>query len=187
MSKFTLVTLILFFTFFRCSAFDPTFGKIHPFSFQIVSPLSAASKIGGVVEIRIGGSSFNIGFINYTGAYQGKQYKLEYQKYFKTTHRNEYFWYAKALGGDAKYVSDKLSIIGDKSKTEIGPIDYYAVGAGVGRKFNFNHIAILINAGLKYATLPKELSDENREDFRVFYATGPGSIFDLNCRIGYQF
>ena len=200
MSKFTLVLLFLVLSLGSLRAFEPVKGsyaalpivyptqsKYRAFSLQITNPLSGASKIGGVVEFKIMNSSFNIGFTDYYGVYLGKQYKFEYEKYINTRWRNEYFWYVKVLGGTAQYESDKLSMFGDKSTVLVGPLDYYGGGAGFGRRFNFNHICVLVNAGLKYVALPENLSDQNREYFRVFYATGPGSIMELNFRIGYQF
>ncbi|MBC7552603.1 MAG: hypothetical protein H7257_01355 [Taibaiella sp.] len=187
MLKYSIITLLAVLFLTRTYAFDPMKGPARHVSVQITNPLSAASKIGGVLEIRLIQSSFNFGFTNYSGVYQGKQYKFEYQKYIKTQYRNEYFWYLKAFGGDAMYVSSKLEMIGDKSDVKVGPLNYFGGGAGFGRRFNLNHFCILVNCGLKYAVLPENLSDENREYFRLFYATGPGSILDLNLRLGYQF
>ena len=187
MSKFTLVTLITLLSFTGAYAFNPTKGKTSALSIQLTNPISGASKIGGTVEMRIGGSALAVSFTDFIAAYQGKQYKFEYRKYIPTNRRNEYYWYLKAYGGEVTYHSEKLPLVGDETGTLIGPINYYGGGAGVGRRFNFNHIVILMNAGLKYTSLPENLPDESRESFRIFYATGPGSILDLNFKIGYQF
>jgi hypothetical protein len=187
MSKSAIIALLLVFSFCTAKAYDPIKGKSHPVSIQITNPLSAASKIGGVFEIRYLNSSFNVGFTTYNSAYKGKQFKFEYEKYIRTWRRNEYFWYIKALGGDATYESDKLNFLGDKSGVTFGPAKYYGGGAGMGRRFNFNHFCVIVNAGVKYVALPEDLTGDQRTYFRVFYATGPGSVFDLNFRLGYQF
>ncbi len=187
MSKFTLLTLILVFSVASVFAFDPTKQKDSHLAVFITNPLSGASKIGGLVEMRLRLSSFCIGATDYIGGYTGIQYKFEYHKYLYTERRNEYFWYLKAFGGDVTYEADKLMLVGDGTNKIIGPLNYYGGGAGFGRRYNWKHICLMVNAGLKYAALPENLSDENRESFRVFYATGPGSIIDLNFRLGYQF
>ncbi len=190
MSKFTLVFIISLLSFSGLQAkrkWEPIKGKPYHFSVQITNPLSAMSKAGGVLEYRQNLSSINIALTDYIGAYQGLQYRAEYQKYIKTMYRNEYFWYIRALGGSALYVSQQLQTFGDKSNVKVGPVDYYGAGFGVGRRWNFKHFMISLNAGLKFTMLPNDMSDENKDLFRVFYATGPGSVLDLNFRFGYQF
>lgn len=168
-------------------AFDPLKGKPYHFSLQTTNPLSGSSKYGGVVEYRFGRAAITLGITNYIGAYQGVQFKFEFIKYINTIYRNETFWYMKGISGNAQYESSKLSMLGEDRDFTIGPVDYSGVGAGFGRRWNFNHLCIVMNAGLKYALLPDSFSDENKEYFRYFYATGPGSIIDLNFRFGYQF
>ena len=189
MSKFTLATLLLLSAYCTSYAYDPIHGKIRHFSISITNPLSAASKIGGVAEMRLRLSALEIGFTNYMvmSAYPGKQYKLEYLKFINTWRRNEFFWYLKILGGNSTYKSENLSFLGDKTNTTVGPVDYYGGGAGMGYRFNFNKFILTVNGGLKYVALPENLPDQQRDNFRIFYATGPGSIIDFNFKLGYQF
>ncbi len=187
MYKFFIVTVVFLFSFTCVKAWDPIKGKPYNFSVQMTNPLSVLSKVGLVLEFRGGQESLNLGLTNNMYAYKGVQYKMEYQHYIRTIYRNEYFWYIKGIGGNAEYIADKLGTFGDKSKRNAGPADYYGGGAGFGRRFNFNHWFISMNGGLKYVFLPENFRDENKELFRVFYATGPGSIIDLNFRFGYQF
>jgi hypothetical protein len=187
MSKYILAIAVFLSSFQFASAFDPIKGAANHMSIQITNPLSGASKAGGMLEIRLTQSSFNLGYTQYLGVYAGKQYRFEYQKYIKTRLRNEYYWYLKAGGGTAQYDASKLEMLGNKTKAIIGPVDYYYAGAGVGRRFNLNHFVICLNAGLKYSKLPPDFSEENWQEYRLFYATGPGSILDLNAKFGYQF
>ncbi len=187
MSKFTLIIVIFLCSFSIVRAYDPIKGKPYHGAIHIANPLSAMSKFGGMAEVRIGLSSFNFGIQQYIGVYQGSQYRFEYQKYIRTPWRNEYYWYLRTLGGNALYDAKQLETFGDKSKGQAGPVDYYAGGAGFGRRFNFKHLFITMSAGLKYTMLPDNFRDENKELFRLFYVTGPGSIIDLNFRFGYQF
>ncbi|NDC42034.1 MAG: hypothetical protein EBZ77_10875 [Chitinophagia bacterium] len=115
------------------------------------------------------------------------QFKLEYLYYLPTIYRNETFAYVKLASGNAQYESNKLSILGEDRDFKVGPVDYTGGGIGMGRRWNLNHFCIVFNGGLKYVALPQNLSDENRKHFDLFYGTGPGSIIDLNFKIGYQF
>ena len=187
MSKFTSAFIILLFSVSSVFAkWDPIKGKPHHFGVMITNPLSAASKIGGLLEVRGNLSEINAAVTNYMGVYQGMAYRLEYQKYIRTIYRNEYFWYIRALGGRATYHAASVPF-GDNSKEVLGEYQYYGAGGGFGRRWNFNHFFITMNAGLKITLLPIDMTDEARDRFRLFYVTGPGSILDLNFRLGYQF
>ena len=129
-----------------------------------------------------------IAVTNYTGVYEGKQYRFEYQKYFHTKLSDNFFWYIKAGGGQSTYNGKALSFLDDKSTgaTPV-PVDYYLGGAGFGRRVVYKHFCLSFTLGLKYSNLPADMSDENKESYRLFYATGPGSIIDANIRFGFQF
>lgn len=170
-----------------------TFSYGYHISLQITNPLSLMSKYGGLLETRVGQSSVGLGYTLYNGAYQGAQYKVEYMRFKRIfgsmDYRKKYsenFWYVKALGGDAKYESKALETFGNKSDISLPSKTYIAAGAGVGKRFTMNHFCISINLGLKIAYFTDKIDDNVKEQYNLFYATGPGSIIDLNFRLGYQ-
>lgn len=183
MSKYIGIFLIALFSL------QTTYAKDNKYNvaIMITNPLGMYTKIGGGLELRYRQSSVVITGVNYSGVYAGKQYRFEYQKYIRTYKKNETFWYIKVCGGDATYDGDKLSLLDDKSKIKIGPEKYIGGGAGLGRRLNYNHFFLMFNFGLKYVAFPPDFPDESSEKFRLFYATGPGSIIDCNLRLGLQF
>ncbi len=183
MSKFILVTLIALMTFNGAMAKD---GK-YTIALHITNPLGAYTKYGGGAELRIRQSAWMISSVKYNGIYAGKQFRFEYQKYFKTYKKHENFFYVKLCGGDATYDGSKLSLLDDKTKVIIGPVNYVGGGAGIGRRLNYKHFFLMFNLGAKYMFLPPDFPDEYHERFRYFYSTGPGAIIDLNMRLGFQF
>ena len=162
-------------------------NKKYNVAVQITNPLSAQSKIGGFVEGRVNRTSFVVGYTDYIGAYAGNQEKLEFLHYFKTPFKNEWFWYAKVLHGDAAYDSKKLTTIQDNSNVQFSSINYNGFGAGFGRRLNLHHFNITINLGVKYCNFSDDIDDPNRKYYNLFFATGPGSYVDFNFRFGYQF
>ncbi len=166
---------------------DKIKGKPYHFAFMITNPLSGYSKFGGMLEIRAKQNSVVLGATDYYGGYNGLKYNLEYQHYIPTIYRNESFWYLKVIGGSAQYNAEKLSLItNDQSKEIFGPYDFVGAGFGYGRRWNFNKTFIMCNIGLKYTKITSDISDEVYDRFRVFYMTGPGSVFELNFRFGFQ-
>ena len=159
----------------------------YNFSFMGTSPLGILSKEGGTLELRLGRSSLLIALTNYTGVYKGKQYRFEYQQYFHTRISDNFYWYIKLGGGQSTYNPKALSVLDDTATTQAKPFDYYLGGAGVGRRVIYHHFCLSFNLGLKYAKLPIDMPDEDRTNYRLFYATGPGSVIDANVRLGFQF
>ena len=183
MQKNILLILIVLLPFYSYRA-----TAQYNLSLMGTNPLGILSKEGGALEFRTGKSSFMIAVTNYTGVYEGKQYRFEYQKYFHTKLSDNFFWYIKAGGGQSTYNGKALSFLDDKSTgaTPV-PVDYYLGGAGFGRRVVYKHFCLSFTLGLKYSNLPADMSDENKESYRLFYATGPGSIIDANIRFGFQF
>jgi hypothetical protein len=189
MSKYILALVTVFFSLQSADAQYNASGnrKRYNAAIMITNPLGMYTKIGVGGEIRIRQTSVIVSGAKYSGVYEGKQYRFEVNKYIKTNKKNESYWYAKVCGGDATYVPDKFSFLNDKSKETVGPAKYIGGGIGLGRRININHFFLLMNFGVKYVALPPDFSDEKAEKFRLFYATGPGSVLDCNLRLGYQF
>ena len=183
MRKIILITLVALFPFCTYNA-----SAHYNVAIMITSPLSAASKQGGMLEIRGGNSAFLIGLTNYSGVYKGKAYKLEYHNYFRNRISDNFFWYLKVGGGQSTYNPTAFSLLDDKTNALQVPYDYYFGGAGFGRRYTRGkHLCLTLSLGLKYTALPEDMSDEQKDNYRIFYATGPGSVIDANIRIGYQF
>ena len=191
MSKYLLSAFFVLFSLQSVNAqYNYTYNnrKKYTAALMITNPLGFYTKIGGGLELRLRQTSVVINAATYSGIYEGKQYRFEVDKYIKTTKKNESFWYVKVCGGDATYNPTKLTLLNDNSNTAVGPVNYIGGGIGLGRRIYMKqHFFLLLNAGLKYVVLPPDFSDEKAEKFRLFYATGPGSVVDANLRFGYQF
>ncbi len=183
MYKFIFATLLALVSLGQVQAKDGNYTV----AVMVTNPLGMYTKIGGGLEMRYKSSSIVINLVNYSGIYAGKQYRFEYQHYKPTYKKNESFWYAKVCGGDATYDGSKLSLLNDKTNKIYGPVNYIGGGAGVGRRINRNHFFLVMNLGVKYVVLPPDFTDDKNERFRLFYATGPGSLLDCNLRLGFQF
>lgn len=183
MSKYIVAFLIAFSIFNVSQAKQKRYNA----AVWITNPISLYTKIGGGIEIRYHQCGWIAGGTSYMGIYTGKQFRFEFNKYIKTYKKNESFWYVKICGGDATYDPTKLSLLNDNSKTTIGPTNYIGGGGGWGRRINVNHFFLMFNLGLKYVAFAPDFPDESSQRFRLFYATGPGSIVDCNLRLGLQF
>lgn len=187
--------LVLIISLLCISNINFAYNRFQPFSYrmslQVTNPLSASSKYGGTLAYRFTQNSFMIGYTKYVGAYPGKQFKLEYQKYFRSNvmkNNHEWYAYAKFVSGDAGYESEKLAIIGEQTVVKYSPINYFGGGAGVGRRYNFGKFNFNLNLGLKYTPLSTDdIPTDQRDAYDMFYATGPGSVIDANVRFGYNF
>ena len=190
MPKFILVTLISLLAFQSVRAYeeeDLKKRKIYHIAVNGTNPFSAFCKYGGGLEQRFGNVAIIQSYTKYTGAYPGKRYGFEVDKYIKTKKRHEYFIYWKYVFGEASFESKKLSIYGEKTDINLGPELYVGGATGVGRRYNFDVLFVRWNLGLKYCPLVTKYDYQPYQDmYRLFYATGPGSIIELNFTFGIQ-
>lgn len=156
------------------------------------NPLSLTFKYGGGFETRFRNFAFMPTYFKYTGAYPGYQMNLEFRQYLRkrwllTRHHFIYqnFIWLKGTAGVAGYDGPKLSVLGYDSKVELPFTDYYGVGAGIGRRYSKSVFFVTAKAGLKFCALP-ELSQEDKNVYRLFYTTGPGSILEVQFQFGIQ-
>lgn len=170
--------LLLFFVII-----NSTYSQKHKTAIHIYNPIGMFQKAGAKLEYRTNTIGFLIMGIKYYGSlpkYPGTQAGLELRLYSKNedTKKHENFFYSKFFGGHQDYSAGEGD--GFTRKQEVPESDYYGLGAGWGRHFNFNHFFIDFNTGLKYTI-------SNPKQNTAFYLTGPGSYLDLHFNLGYQF
>ncbi len=178
----------------RNDRFDAT-GRRHYFiALHATNPLGAASKIGAGLELRKLNTAYIFTYKMYYGAFQGKQYGIEYEHFFTGRKRHQYFFYLKGILSDSvTFINNKLSLFGQTQDIVVGPQAYFGAGAGMGRRYNFNVLFFDWQLGFKYCTLSGDLGKDESEYkkaqqnmFRLFRFTGPGSIVDFHFTVGIQ-
>ena len=174
--------------------YDQTGRKHYLLALHITSPFGMASKVGAGLELRTGDFSYIGAYKMFYGAFGGKQYGLEMEKFFWNKTGNQYFSYFKGLFGDTtRFINTKLSMFGHTQDIQVGPEMYFGGGIGVGRRYNFNMLFIDWQLGLKYVFLDGDFQSYDNEYerarqsmFRLFRFTGPGSILEAHLTFGLQ-
>lgn len=163
----------------------PTHGQYLPprLSIHVSNPLSYASKFGVKLQYRLNiRHSVMVGYQTYYGFFPGAQGSIEYHGYYKTWDRTENFFYGRFGVGTATYSPKNLYAGWDAKYADPG--GYGFLGAGMGRRWNFNHFFIEGRVGLKYTEILEPGDAINRN---LFYTTGPGSLVDCGLTLGLQF
>ena len=194
MRKIIPILLLAIFVHQSAHAWVDQYGKRHyRIALNLTNPVGLISKGGAALEQRSGRNSQLVSYTKYWGVYAGTQYGYELQHFLIPGYRSrfygkprEFFLYVKGFVGDASYDSKKLAVIGDNSKIFIGPNAYAGVVGGFGKRYNYNHFFISWKLGLKYSLLIDNPPTEDKNLYRLFFATGPGSIVDLNFHFGIQ-
>jgi len=151
------------------------------FAIHIYNPLAMFQKAGVKLEYRNKKMGFLITGIQYYGSlpkYPGTQLGIETRYYSNLLNKNEKFIYGKVYGGYQQQVNASGS--GFFNQSEVSAGNYYGVGGGIGKHFNFRYFFIDINTGLKIS-----FSDVKQKD--AFFITGPASYLDLHFNLGFQF
>lgn len=152
-------------------------------SIHVSNPLSLMSKAGVKLQYRLNENhSVVAGYRTYYGFFPGYQSSVEYHHYYRTWERSEAFFYGKFLYGNSVY-SPKPYYTGWDA-TYIDPGAYGALGAGLGKRYNFGPFFIEANVGLKYTQILEKKSGINTN---LFYTLGPGSLVDCGLQLGLQF
>jgi hypothetical protein len=194
-----LIILILLFlvahegyAYDRYSKYRAIRGKYRYYNQALTlnSPLSSTFKLGGGVEKRFRSVSYMASYWKYKGGvYPGDQENLEIRYYlprWKSFQPNfEWFLYARLVAGVAGYDGTKLKMFGYDHDIVLPPYLYGGGGMGFGRRYHFDYFFLGWKAGVKYVVIDG-LEEENKNLFRLFYTTGPGSIVDVNFQFGLQ-
>lgn len=178
----------------REDKFDPTGRRRYFIALHATNPLGAGSKVGAGLELRKLNTSYIFTYKMYYGAFQGKQYGVEYEHFFNGRKRHQYFFYMKGIMSDSvTFINNKLSLFGQTQDIVVGPQNYIGAGAGMGRRYNFNVLFFDWQLGFKYCILSGDLDKYDSEYrkaqqnmFRLFRFTGPGSIVDFHFTLGLQ-
>ena len=172
--------IILLFSFILiCSAF----AQENKFAVHISNPLGMFQKAGVKLEFRTDRLGILLTGTKYFGLlpkYSGEQGGGEFRLYSKNEEqkKHENFLYVKVNTGHINEFAGSGE--GFTHVRAIPESVYYGIGTGWGKHFNFKHLFIDVNAGLKYV-LPEVKQEQ------AFYITGPGSVADLHLNLGYQF
>jgi hypothetical protein len=169
---------------------------IRPYTLAatVVNPLSATFKYGGGLEYRFRNVSYLVSYVKYKGgAYPGLQTGLDLRIYlrkvwlnYSTGNWRQNFIYLRGVAGSAGFDGPKLKMFGYDANIVHDEVFYGGGGAGVGRRWTFKKfLFISASAGVKYVALT-DLDKEDKNLYRLFYATGPGSILELKFQFGLQ-
>ena len=197
MRKLYILCLIILCSFQVANARVDQYGRRHyKIALGVTNPLSAYTKYGGQFEERNRNVSYVFSYTKYTGAYPGYQMGAEMQFYMRTRSKHQYYMYLKGVLGDAGFDSRKLSIYGDQSGILIGNYDkdlkylsgnaYGGGGLGFGRRYNYGVLFIRWNLGVKGCAIISDASKEEKNIYRLMFATGPASIIEFNVHMGLQ-
>lgn len=209
MKKLLLASLLLiltlqvqaqFFSHWERAYTYPTYKSALVFS----NPLSGSTKYGGGVERRIGNFSTMLGYYRYTGAYPGEMMDYEMRLYTRKVFRHatkrkwyyQNFYYVRPFIGIAAFNSEKLEFMGYNQTQyyyEAGKFygwyekAYYGTSVGWGRRYFTKYFFGAFRVGARAASFSIDpIEPEARQYYRLFYSTGPGSIFELNFQFGFQ-
>lgn len=172
--------IFIFFAFILIFGAD---AQKSNFAIHISNPLGMYHKAGLKLEYRtnrIGVLIMGAKYYGYFPRYPGEQGGGEIRLYAKNEDQKRYenFLYTTVLVGHLDYFAGSGE--GFNYVRAVPESNYYALGAGWGRHYNYNRFFIDINAGLKFA-----VPDVKQEI--AFYMTGPGSYIDLHINLGFQF
>ncbi|MES2704562.1 MAG: hypothetical protein V4649_18120 [Bacteroidota bacterium] len=166
--------------------------KPYHLALTLSNPLSASFKYGGGWEHRYRNFAYMLTYYKYTGAYPGTQMNMDMRIYLRKRWMNErtnvhyqHFIYTRGIFGTAGFDGPKLAIFGYDSKVELAQTLYYGVAAGVGRRYSKGHFFVTLKGGLKYCEVA-DVTTAEKKLYRLFYATGPGSILEFNIQFGLQ-
>ncbi len=158
------------------------------------NPLSASTKYGGGVEHRWGNFSYMASsYIYKGGAYPGAMLDLDMRVYMrkrwqvgrsKWTYQEFVYW--REFAGLAGFDSDKLWMAGHPKGIYREGYFYYGGSAGWGRRYSRGPFFATMKVGLR-GTKFEEMPQEDKFLYKLFYATGPGSILELNFQWGVAF
>ena len=158
----------------------------------LTNPLGVLNKYGGGIENRYGNIAYMFSYYKYIAAYPGTTMDLDIRVYLRKrwlyTRSNwsfQNFLYARGIFGDAGFDGPKLTILGYTNTTELLGQTYMGGAIGVGRRYSKSIFFATVRAGLRVVVLP-DLLQEDKDTYRLFYVTGPGSILELNFQFGIQ-
>lgn len=164
------------------------FGRRHYFiALRASNPLGMMSKVGGGLEFRMRSVSFMPTYYTYYGAYPSTLIGIEYNIFLRTRTKHEYYFYAKAEGGNTSYDRSKLTYF-NYSGNDLSIKSNSCAGGGVGfgKRFNFNVFFLAVSGGFKYLAFNPPLNTNDQNLYRLFYLTGPGAIVDVHLQFGLQ-
>ncbi|GAA4462272.1 hypothetical protein GCM10023093_08530 [Nemorincola caseinilytica] len=195
----------LLFLLLACASYGQFSNWIRTYNYPIYrtavtfsNPLSM-NKAGGGVEHRLGNVSYMFSSYLYYSAYPGLMYDLELRKYARKhyRHRTRTKWTYQNFGyvrplivGIAGFDSDKLDIVGYTKNIYWYEKGYIGASAGWGRRYTRGMFFWTIKAGARYisfAAAEDPIESEAAQYYKLFYATGPGSVFELNFHFGIQY
>ena len=157
------------------------------------NPLSATFKYGGGLEYRFRNIAYMVTYNKYyKSLYQGVETDFDLRIYlrkrwmFSRSHWSyQNFLYLRGIAGSAGFVGPNLTILGYTNKTELPETGYLGGSMGIGRRYSKNIFFATVRAGIRGIALP-DLPKEDKDLYRLFYVTGPGSVLELNFQFGIQ-
>ena len=146
------------------------------------NPVGLLSKERLLLEVRFAPShAVMLGHSFYYGYCPGWQSMGVYRYYAKKSGQTELFYYAKVGYGNGRENAISLK------RDDTAPFDYALAGGGIGFQVSMGknqRWLFDLSGGLKAFGLFNTTT--RRDDFDLFYITGPGSIVDINAHFGFR-
>ena len=184
-----LFTLLIILGFFQASA---QYMRPYRLALTLTNPLGVMNKYGGGLEYRFRNVSYMYTYYKYICAYSGTSMDLDIRVYLRKIRRVNYskwtyqnFLYTRGILGDAAFEGPNLTVLGYSNPLSLPEHLYVGGAAGFGRRYSKGILFATVRAGLRGCVLP-DISEEDKDYYRIFYATGPGSILELNFQFGIQ-
>jgi len=171
-------------------AYDGYGKKRQPYSiaFHFSNPLGILSKYGGGLEYRFHGTSVLYDYYKYNAVFPGIQQTVQLQFFLRSRTRHELFLYVKGVAGDASYDGSQLGFLNYNTTIILPDQSYFGGGGGIGKRFNFNHLFLVLSGGFKVCVPTSSDFDTDQKNlYKLFYETGPGAVLDLHLQFGFQF
>ena len=189
-SKTLFITTLLLAASFAGSA---QYIRRYTVALTVTNPLSATFKYGGGIENRFGNVAYMVTYNKYyKSLYQGEEMDLDVRVYLRKRwiySRNNWsyqnFLYGRGIIGGAAFVGPNLTALGYENAAVLPEQAYLGGSMGIGRRYSKNIFFATVRAGLRVIVLP-DLTSENKDFYRLFYVTGPGSVLELNFQFGIQ-
>lgn len=189
MKKYLLILFILC----NIQSSYAQYVRRYVLALTVTNPLSATFKYGGGIENRWGNVAYVVSYNKYyKSLYQGDEMDFDLRIYLRKMwmySRNHWvyqnFLYGRGILGGAAFVGPNLTLFGYNNSTVLPEQTYVGGSMGIGRRYSKNIFFATVRAGIRACVLP-DLPKENKDFYRLFYVTGPGSALELNFQFGIQ-
>jgi len=189
LKKYCFALLLILYS---CHSYGQYIRK-YSIAVTVTNPLSATFKYGGGLEYRFRNFAYVMSYNKYyKSLYPGSEIDFDMRLYlrkrwmYSRSHWSfQNFLYLRGIAGSAGFDGPNLTVLGYTNPAIRDETDYLAGAMGIGRRYSKNIFFFTVRAGVRITALP-DLPSEDKDLYRLFYVTGPGSVLELNFQFGIQ-